>query len=645
MATRTITTKLAVDGEKEFKSQMSSVNNELRTLKSEMKLADAEFKGQANTLEALTEKDRILRDEYAQQAEKVKALEQAVADASRAYGDADEKTDKYRQQLNNAKADLINLDREIGQNEQYMAEAAKSSDGCAKSIDGFGKEVREAGDKTSIFGEVLKANLTSEAIINGVRSLGQTLKELPVEVVRSLANAVKDLGEEVINSTLDAAAYADEILTLSTNTGISTDALQEYQYMAELTDTSLDTITGSMSKLIKNMSTASKGSGDAAAAFNALGVEVTNADGTLRNNQDVFYEVIDALGQMDNETQRDALSMAIFGKSAQDLNTFIAQGSEGIAAFAQEAHDMGAVLDEDTLQVLGAVDDAYQRFQQTLDAAKNKLGADFAPGIELILNGLTALLSGNVDEGIDLIMQGIDNIDAMLDNFGPAALAALDRFLDTIADRFPEIAESGVELLLHLIVGIAKAFPKLIPAAAEAVQTIVDALWDNRGLIAEAGMDLIRGLWEGIKSMGAWLGNKIKGFGSEIVQGFKNAFNIHSPSGVMRDEVGKFLAEGVGLGFENEMDAVSRQMENALMDGIPSNGELSAMLDVGTHYTARPAAVSVDEQSLHHALAAAGASGNELPPITIIVQSMLDGKKIGETVTTYQENRKRSRGK
>lgn len=97
MATRTITTKLAVDGEKEFKAQMAAVNNELRTLKSEMKLADAEFKGQANTLDALTAKDKILREEYAQQSEKIKALERAVVEASEAYGDADARTDKYRQ--------------------------------------------------------------------------------------------------------------------------------------------------------------------------------------------------------------------------------------------------------------------------------------------------------------------------------------------------------------------------------------------------------------------------------------------------------------------------------------------------------------------------------------------------------------------
>ena len=78
MATRVISTSIKLDGEAEFKKQLSGVNGELRNLKSEMQLTTAQFKGQANTVEALTAKDELLRREIAQQQEKVKALEQAV---------------------------------------------------------------------------------------------------------------------------------------------------------------------------------------------------------------------------------------------------------------------------------------------------------------------------------------------------------------------------------------------------------------------------------------------------------------------------------------------------------------------------------------------------------------------------------------
>ena len=102
MATRVISTSIKLDGEAEFKKQMSNVNSELKTLRTEMAYSEEAFKGQANTMEALTAKDKLLRKEIEQQEEKVRALEQAVSDASEAYGDNDKRTDSWRQSLNKA---------------------------------------------------------------------------------------------------------------------------------------------------------------------------------------------------------------------------------------------------------------------------------------------------------------------------------------------------------------------------------------------------------------------------------------------------------------------------------------------------------------------------------------------------------------
>lgn len=149
MAVRTISTSIKLDGEQEFKKQMSSVNSELKNLKSEMSLATAEFKGQANSMEALTTKGRLLQQQYDQQKAKVQALEQAVQDAADAYGEADKRTDDYRRQLNYAKTALVNLNSEIQQNEQYLDEARRSADRCATSIDEYGREVKQAAQNSS----------------------------------------------------------------------------------------------------------------------------------------------------------------------------------------------------------------------------------------------------------------------------------------------------------------------------------------------------------------------------------------------------------------------------------------------------------------------------------------------------------------
>lgn len=543
MATRVISTSIRLDGEAEFKKQMSSVNSELKTLRSEMAYNEEAFKGQANTMEALTAKDKLLRKEIEQQEEKVKALEKAVSEATEAYGENDKRTDNWRQSLNRAKTDLLKMNRELEDNSKYLDEASKSSDKTASSIDEYGRSVDTGKGKTSVFGEVLKATLASAVIITGAKKLAGALTEIPAEVLERSADALKFLVTGIKDATVAAAAYADDILTTSTVTGLSTDALQEYQYMAELTDVSVETITGSLTKLIKNMDTAKGGTGSAAKAFEELGISVTDSSGQLRNNQEVFGEVIDKLAEMDNETQRDAYSMSIFGKSAQELNPLFSQGADGIATLAEEAHNMGYVLDGETLSSLGAVDDAVQRFEKALESAKNQAGAEFAPAMESIFTGITQLISGNVDEGMSSIENGLEQFAEKLEELGPYAEEALTMFLETFADHLPELGETGVRLLLTLIAGIARTAPELIPAAVETIQTIIDALWENRGLVVEAGKDLIRGLWEGIENMGTWIGEKIRGFGAGVVNQLKDFFGLSS--GVSQERVSGSHAGGL----------------------------------------------------------------------------------------------------
>lgn len=656
MATRDIKTRFTLDGEKAWKQEMSQVNGHLKTLKSELALSASEFRGQANSMEALTAKQRILEQQYAQQEEKVRAYSKALTEiratqdryatalddvkakaaaagvpmdrlrgstkdlseeekqlaaelqaAERGYESSTKKSDEYQQALASAKIQLNSLDDSLQKNQAYMQEAKAASDGNAKSIDEFGNEVKDASKETRTFGDILKANLTSEAIISGLKAMASA--------IRSAGSALKD-------SVVDAAAYADEILSSSQKTGLSTQSLQEYRYMAELTDTSVETITGSLTKLTRNMSSARSGSGAAAAAFEELGVSVTDANGELRSNQDVFGEVIDALGSIENETERDAYAMSIFGKSAQDLNPLIAQGAEGIAAFAQEAHDMGYVMEEDTLNALGAVDDSMQRFQKVLEGTKNKVAAEFAPGVSDVFDGLTLILSGDMDAGVDLIEKGIEQIGETLEKLGPYAETALKLLVDTVINALPEIIATGASLLESLITGICNAMPELIPTTIDLIMQVVYTLLDNvdllisaaiqltigiatgliraiptlvskipqiisaivRGLISgvsqisDVGAQLIRGLWNGISNMGAWIGEKIRGFGQGIVSSLKSFFGIHSPSTLMRDQIGQHLGEGVTEGFVESIDV------NAMRKAIPTNFEIDAEISNVSRY-------------------------------------------------------------
>ena len=223
MAVRTISTAIKLEGEQEFKRQMGLVNSELKNLKSEMSLVTAEFSGQANTVDALSAKNRVLRQQYDQQAEKVKALEKAVREASETYGDADKRTDEYKRQLNYAKTALLNLNSELQKNERYLDEAKRSADKAASSIDEYGREVKQAAQESddadfvspfqgldNVVGKLgdLKGMLMGGAAVGAVTAGVQAVTGAITEVVDASAEYRKIMGTLEVSS--QQAGYSAE---------------------------------------------------------------------------------------------------------------------------------------------------------------------------------------------------------------------------------------------------------------------------------------------------------------------------------------------------------------------------------------------------------------------------------------------------
>ena len=337
---------------------LADVDKSLKDTQTQLKDVNKLLKLDPTNVELLRQKQDLLskaiESTKTRQDELKKALEQA-----KSAGDTEE---------NRRQQDL--LQRELIETEQRLKGYETEMVNSGKATDEAGDAMKKANTSASTFGDTLKAKLTGEAIVSGVKKLGGALKDL----------------------ALSSITLSDDLATQATVTGLSTDALQEYNYMAELVDVSVDTITGSMTKLTKSMTSARKGTGDANDAFKKLGVSVTDANGKLRDNEDVFNEVIDALGTVANETERDALSMEIFGKSAKELNPLIKAGSDQIRAYAKEAHDMGYVMSKDVIEKNVAASDAIQRMKNATTAVKNEIGSAFAPVIEKAATSLQKLL-------------------------------------------------------------------------------------------------------------------------------------------------------------------------------------------------------------------------------------------------------------
>jgi phage-related tail protein len=381
--------KIGIEGEKEFKNALSEINQSFKVLGSEMNLVTSQFDKQDKSVEAVTERNRVLGKEIDTQKEKISTLEQALANASSSFGEADKRTQNWQIQLNNAQAELNKMERELSDNN--------------KALNSAGNELNEAENQAGKFGDGIKKSADQADDAGGrFEKLGGVLKGIGVTMGAALAaigTAAVGAGKSLMDTTVNASAYADEILTQATVTGMSTESLQAYTYAAELVDTSMETLTGSMARQVRSMSSAKDGSKNFAEAYKALGVSVMDSQGNLRDSETVYWETIDALGKVSNETERDALAMQIFGKSAQELNPLIQKGSVGIAELTEEAKRMGAVMSEDSLNALGKFDDSIQRLKSGGEAAKNMLGMVLLPQLQILADDGVSLL-GDFTKGL-----------------------------------------------------------------------------------------------------------------------------------------------------------------------------------------------------------------------------------------------------
>lgn len=254
------------------------------------------------------------------------------------------------------------------------------------------REIIEAESKLKTFNTQLRkiGQVNLRAMSEQFKQIGTSL-ESAGQSMRGLSAAAAAVTAAIGAVTVKSAKWADQLNTMSKKYSIGTKELQKYSAAAELVDTNVETIAKSHVKLEKTMLTASKGTGTAADAFKALGVEVTNADGSLRDGDTVWQETIAALGKMENETERDAYAMTLMGKSAAELNPLIEDGGETYQKFAETLakYDLDFV-DQDML-------DRAKDFNDSLDTMKaigmvafqqlgTQLAAYLAPAMEKVVD-------------------------------------------------------------------------------------------------------------------------------------------------------------------------------------------------------------------------------------------------------------------
>lgn len=247
------------------------------------------------------------------------------------------------------------------------------------------------------------------------------------------------------------------------------------------------------------------------------------------------------------------------------------------------------------------------------------------PGIvmqitDVLLNNLPLLVTAGIQILIALIRgitQAIPQLIAML----PQIVMQIVR---TLSAHLPAILSTGLQMMIQLAAGIVRGIGNVVSGAMSVVSSIVGALRQAPSMVLDVGANIVRGLWQGIKNSVGWLRDKVLGWVSGIMKDIKGFFGIHSPSRVMRDEVGKYLAEGIGVGFEDEMSSVSKQM----IDAMPSSDAFAQSYDLGTVSAAQTASNSYGAQTnIVDAIVEA------LQNVRVVLDDEVAGRFVTKTVT------------
>jgi hypothetical protein len=466
-----VRTRFIAEGEKEYRQALGNINGSLNILNAESKRLQEQFKGNEDSLEALTATNKNLNKIVGELTKKQELQQERLKKLTEAYGENDARTMRMAKAVKDTEAALLKQKRALEESKDAVENFGQEESKAEENTQDLGDALNDIGGK---FGISLPKEMTNT--LNGMLKIDtQTL--VTIGTFAALAAAVAEVEKALISLTIESAAYADEILTQSVVTGLSTEALQEYQYAAELVDVSLDTLTSSQSKMIRSMDAARRGSKEQAEAFDKLGISVQNADGTLRDAQDVFGNAIDALGAISNETERDAIAMTIFGRSARDLNPLIKAGSDGLRELTQEAHNVGYVMGEEALDALGAVDDQLQRMNRSGEALKNQIAVGMAPAVENLMK-----------KGADLFvrLQEAAEGSGILEVFG--ALLDVVSALEPLFDVLLGTAEDGVPVLQTLALALG-VLADALTIVANTIAIVIELFKQLFNLISGKGFD------------------------------------------------------------------------------------------------------------------------------------------------------------
>lgn len=530
--------KIGIDGEKQFRSELNSIGQQLRTLNTEMKAVTTAFDANDSSQKKLAAQSDVLTRQLSLQEQQVTDIQKALDYAKANYAENSNEVQRWQQALNNATADLNRTKSGIESINEEMkntsvvsqfggalksglavaAKAAAAATAAAagavialtkSAVENYGEYEQLVGGVETLFKD--SAGTVEEYAKNAYKTAGLSANEYMETVTSFSASLLQSMG----NDTQAAAEKADQAITdMSDNAnkmGTDMQSIQNaYQGFAKQNYTMLDNLKlgyggtkEEMQRLI-----------DDANALNAAQGNYTNY--TIES----YADIVDAIHTVQTE-------MGITGTTALEASTTI-EGSVSAMKAAWGNFVTGLGNDNANISELSA-----QLIESVGTVAENVL-----PVVETVLK----------------------NIAQAVQEDGPAMI---EKFVSYAIEKLPEVISLGLQMVVSLVKGIAQNIPQIVTSVLNMMATIVKTIWEALPDIIEVGKNIVRGLWEGIKAMASWIGEKVSGFVGGLVDGVKGVLGIHSPSRVFAG-IGQNMALGLGQGFEKQMQSVTAGIQDAI---------------------------------------------------------------------------------
>jgi len=452
MPTREIKTRFKLEGEQQYKKAMTDAASAIKVLNSEEKLAKAQFEATGDAQEYATEQARILKAQIEEQRKAVKAAEDAVKSLTENGVDKNStQMQKWRTKLNNARTSLYNMETRLDKvGTELGEETAQFNEGenAAKTYD---DQLQKVGHKIDVALAIESINKITSAIENTVKMAAKVSK------------AIWDAG-------VDAGKWADDVATAANQIGVDPETYQSWVYASRFIDTSVDDIVKNWRDIDSKMIADGEARTEFMASMAKRGIAVMDqATQQARSGSDIFWDTVDYLHNIGDETQRSSEAMKLFGNDWRRLNPLITSGSKAYKDLADEGRSV-AVVSNENVAALGGFDDKVQGLEASFQKLKMDTLAALAPTFSQVADAL--------QKAVTALNEFVASEE------GQAALAGLNEALSGLISSF--LGEDNGKGTFASIVDKAKGAVQNFTAAVTWIKDNSDAVAKGVGVVAAA---------------------------------------------------------------------------------------------------------------------------------------------------------------